>query len=127
MPIITIFKDFMFFAKKKQQEKTKYALCTNCIIYDIRHDAQCKQHQTADKKQILTKYISLALMHIKISVSILHIKCLSVLNSCIQTHTHTDTETHTPLHSCHRRCSASSVAACRSDRWRTTSSGPECP
>lgn len=34
---------------------------------------------------------------------------------------------HTPPRSCHRRCSGSSVAACRSDRWRTTSSGPECP
>lgn len=52
------------------------------------------------------------------------------------THTHTHTLsvcthasvfTHTPPHSCHRRCSASSEAACRSDRWRTTSSGPECP
>lgn len=41
--------------------------------------------------------------------------------------THASAFTHTPPHSCRRRCSASSEAACRSDRWRTTSSGPECP
>lgn len=34
---------------------------------------------------------------------------------------------HPPPRNCHRRCSASSEAACRSDRWRTTSSEPECP
>lgn len=50
------------------------------------------------------------------------VKCvLILLRLCLYPHTHA------PLHSCHTRCSASSAAACRSDRWRTTSSGPGCP
>lgn len=49
------------------------------------------------------------------------------LHTCITNTISLHSHTHPPPHSCHIRCNVSSEAACRSDRWRTTSSGPECP